>query len=303
MIISLDLITRKKLILVKQIYQRAVILAQTKHNNADRIFALVAFDLANETVLKAVVSALNPAKNPANDFPGIVSQAENEIAAKSTLSIPDKVKIQHVRTLRNDAQHKAKYPNESDINDCRTYTRDFLTQTFLDVWGENFESFSLIDAIQKNDAKKFLIDAEKDFLINNYPQSVVKSVIAFTQSSNNLADMMTESINPFVNQIMIGGVFNKPEPSDELFTAFVRTRQLVVFQSIGINTQEYLKYIRLTRFVYTDVREDGSYDFNFGSNHIFTKDEVGFILNFVTESILLIESIDDDVTQAYNHYG
>ncbi|CAN5725256.1 hypothetical protein BH24ACI2_BH24ACI2_01210 [soil metagenome] len=63
MLISLDVVTRKKLILVKQIYQRALIQAQAKHSYVDCIFAVVGFDLANETVLKAVVSALNPTKN------------------------------------------------------------------------------------------------------------------------------------------------------------------------------------------------------------------------------------------------
>ena len=197
MLISLDIITRKKLILVKQIYQRALIQSQAKYSDVDRIFAVVGFDLANETVLKAVVSALNPSKNLSNDFPGIVTQAENELATHN-VTIPDKVKIQHVRTLRNDAQHKAKYPNENDVNDCRTYTRDFLIQTFSDVWGESFDSISLIDVIQEVETKNHLMEATQDFVKSDYSQTIVKSMVAFQRMISGIADLITDSVSDFI---------------------------------------------------------------------------------------------------------
>lgn len=80
-----------------------------------------------------MVSSLNTSVVPKTDFQAIVQQADSELASAGLAPIPDKGKIQHVRTIRNDAQHKAKYPNETDVSDCRTYTRDFLQQIVLNV--------------------------------------------------------------------------------------------------------------------------------------------------------------------------
>lgn len=42
--ITLDVITRKKLILVRQIYQRALLQAEAQHSYVDRILSLIGFD-------------------------------------------------------------------------------------------------------------------------------------------------------------------------------------------------------------------------------------------------------------------
>jgi hypothetical protein len=299
MLISLDVVTRKKLILVKQIYQRALIQSQAKNSYVDRIFAVVGFDLANETVLKAVVSSLNPSKNLANDFQGVLSQAETELTAKS-VTIPDKVKIQHVRTLRNDAQHKAKYPNESDVNDCRTYTRDFLTQTFFDVWGESFESISLVDIIQDATAKNLLAEAEQSFIKGDYRETVVKSMVAFKTMIGGFADSITEHISSWVKGIVITESFKEAKSSEDMLRAFMRTRELVAFQTIGISSQEYLKYKRFTRFIRISIAQAGNYTVNFSSQNAPTKEEAEYVFNFVTKAIVLVESLDEDVTKAYN---
>jgi hypothetical protein len=65
---SLDVITRKKLILVRQLYQRAVIQGEAQHSYVDRIIAVIGFDLSNETLLKAIVSCLDATKPIASDF-------------------------------------------------------------------------------------------------------------------------------------------------------------------------------------------------------------------------------------------
>jgi hypothetical protein len=94
--IPLDVITRKKLILVRQIYQRAVIQSDALHSDFDRIMSLIAFDLANETALKAVVGALEPNKPTDKDFQGIIQQVDSLLAKKGLPEVPDKAKIQHV---------------------------------------------------------------------------------------------------------------------------------------------------------------------------------------------------------------
>src|SRR5688572_29635711 len=100
MSISLDVITRKKLILVRQLYQRAVLQAEAQHSYVDRIMAVIGLDLSNETVLKAVVSAIAPAQSPKNEFQAIVKQANDELLRAGLPAVPDQPKIQHLRSIR-----------------------------------------------------------------------------------------------------------------------------------------------------------------------------------------------------------
>jgi hypothetical protein len=162
MTVPLDVITRRKLILVRQIYQRAVIQSEVLHSDFDRIMSLIAFDLASETALKAVVGALEPSKPTDKEFQGIIQQADTLLLKKGLPEVPDKAKIQHVHGLRNDAQHKAKYPSAADVSDSRTYTRDFLQQITNIVWGQDFHTISLVDVILHARVKKLLLQAEEN---------------------------------------------------------------------------------------------------------------------------------------------
>lgn len=301
MLITLDVVTRKKLILVKQIYQRALIQSQNTHSFVDRIFAIVGFDLANETLLKVVVSALNPKKNITDNFQGVLSQAEEELNPKN-ITITDKVKIQHVRNLRNDAQHKAKYPNENDASDCRTYTRDFLTQIFFDVWGESFNSINLIDVVQNVKVKNLLSEAEQDLIKCDYLQTVIKSLVAFEIMSEGLATLITESVSDFIKGIVVSDTFGNKEVNKDLFTAFMRMREATALQVTGINLQDYLRYKCFTQCVAIAVMSDYSYHFNLLKDAP-NKNEAEYVFDFVTNAVIQIENLDKDVKKAYNSFS
>jgi hypothetical protein len=204
--------------------------------------------------------------------------------------------------LRNDAQHKAKYPNETDVSDCRTYTRDFLAQTFFDVWGESFESISLVDVIQNVDIKNLLLEAEQDFAKNDYTQTVIKSMASFQIMIGGLANSITGHIDYYIDGIVVTETFREPATNRNLFTAFMRMRDITAFQVIGINLQEYLKYKRFTRFVGVSIMADDSYHANLSSDDEPSKDEAEYVFNFVTNAIILIENLDEDITKAYDRF-
>lgn len=131
---SPDPIAHRKLALSKQLYQHAVNQA-ARHAVGSRILAVIAFDLAAETLLRTVVTTLAPDKTPADGFAGLLQQAEATLASSGLGTLPDKVNVLHVHGFRNDAQHKARYPSVTDVSDARTYTRDFLDKLTTAVWG------------------------------------------------------------------------------------------------------------------------------------------------------------------------
>lgn len=138
----MDVRTLKKLILIKQIYQRALIQSQSTHRIVDRMLAVVGFDFANETTLKTVAVALNPTIQLERSFPKVRTQVESELK-KQNKNLLDTIKIQDVHDVRNATQHQARYPNKIEVSDSRTYTRDFLTQAFTEIWETSFESLVL----------------------------------------------------------------------------------------------------------------------------------------------------------------
>ena len=296
MLISLDLVTRNKLILVKQLYQRALIQSQITHKVVDRMLAVVGFDLANETLLKAIAVALNNTIKLKHTFPDVIVQVQTELGNYNT-NLPDVIKIQRIHDLRNATQHHARYPSEIEVNDSRTYTRDFLEKAVYDVWGESFESLSLVDVIQNNIAKKYLSEAETDLINENLVDVLAKCKASFQIVIGEIANSITENISSWIKAIVVTETFKEPEPNTEVFKAFMKTRELIAFQVAGINPQEYLKYKRLSSTVAVHIYQDNGYSCNVSGREP-TKIEAEYVLNFVINSIVQIESLDKDILKS-----
>jgi hypothetical protein len=297
--VTLDVITRKKLILVRQIYQRAVLQAEAQHSYVDRILSLIGFDLSNETLLKAVVGAVDPRQTPSTDFQGIVRQADSLLAANGLPALSHKVQIQHVRTLRNDAQHKARYPNDTDLNDCRTYTRDFLKQTILDVWGERFESLSLVDVIQDVRVKTFLHDAETELANGDYRKAVVKAIAAFDWTMGKVTDSIVGKVPYYTKAISVEDSFGRERNSTEMFEAFENMRGVLMRSVVGMSFPGYLRFKQITRSVaLLSFAESGIYQAVF-KGHKPDLGEAEYIIEFATNSIIQIESLVGDIEKPF----
>jgi len=199
--IPIDAITRKKLILVKQLYQQAVVQSASQHSIISRILAIIGFDLAIETVLRAIVGSLDPSKTPADGFQGLIQQCDSLLAAAGCNPIPDKANIQHIHSIRNDAQHKAKYPNESDVSDSRTYCRDFLQKVVANVWGLDFERISLTDAIQNKKVRQFLTEAETALNHKDYQQAIHQAAAGLTWALNRIRTAVVGRLPSFARAI------------------------------------------------------------------------------------------------------
>src|SRR5260221_3193213 len=161
MTITPDEITKKRLLIVKQLYQNAVLQASSQHAVAKRIIALVGFSLSIETMLKAVFFSLDSSKIPSDSFNSLVQEVNERLGKNSGLTLPDIGNVKHVHNLRNDAQHDARPPSISELSDCRTYTRDFHRQVFQSVWDLDFETFTLVDIIRNTEVRDYLNMAEQ----------------------------------------------------------------------------------------------------------------------------------------------
>jgi hypothetical protein len=92
------------------------------------MLAVIGFDLANETILKAVAVELNNTIKLKRYFNEVIEQINAELGKKGKPQL-NTTNIGKVHDIRNATQHHARYPTEIELNDCRTYTRDFLEKT------------------------------------------------------------------------------------------------------------------------------------------------------------------------------
>jgi hypothetical protein len=200
--ISADPITYRKLVLAKQLFQHAVV--QTSHYSASaRILGLICFDLASETLMKALIASLDSARTPSDSFIGLIKQTEDLLESNALGSVPEKSKVQHVHSLRNDTQHRAKYPNETDVNDARTYTRDFLSGLCDLAWGINVESISLVDLIQHPRLTKHLAEAEAALASSDFEAAVSQAAAGLFFALGSVEAIVAGTLANFSNFVML----------------------------------------------------------------------------------------------------
>lgn len=244
MAIAVDAITHKKLVLVKQLYHQAVFRTHSPSGIVARIIGLICFDLSIETVLKIIVSCLDPSRTPADSFQGLLQQCETLMTSSSLGSIPDKANIQHIHSLRNDAQHKAKYPNDSDVSDCRTYCTDFHNKLLTQLWGLSIDAISLTDLIQHAEVKNYLASAESNLVKGNYVESVENASAGLTMALELVKNAIVGQTSHFRDAFMMSDFSGRRvEPDKDTFRAFQRMQNVLLYLTLGMDHSDYMHYI------------------------------------------------------------
>ena len=299
-LLSLDQVARKKLVLVKQIHQKAFAQSQSIHNPIDRLLAIIGFDLAIETLFKVIIGTLKPKETAETTFQKLFEQVEGALKTNQ-LNLPERQGVLHLHQLRNDAQHKVRYPTEIEVSECRIYIRNFLREICVLIWNEQFEKISLVDAINDEETKKYLKEAQDHILLGDEREASIKALVAFEIIVGGFADSITENVSYHGEGIVVNRSFDRQVSDADLFRAFMRTRELVTFQVIGANLQEYLRFRRYTRFVHVSIAYDGGYTANF-SGPSPTPEEAEYVIEFVTNIATLIESLDNGVKNPFDRF-
>ncbi len=216
--------------------------------------------MAIETVLKAVVSSIDASKIPADGFQSVVQQADKLLASKSMNSIPNQAHIQYVHTIRNDAQHKARYPGEIEVNDCRTYTRDFFQAIFQDVWGLSLDKISLTELIQNDTVRDYLVKAEESLDQSDYDQAVLLAAAAFSRTTD-LARKALLGGSHLFTKTLLDQQSGPQKPSKNLYRSLERSQDALLYLALGMNYIDFVRYEKLMENLGLTVRvyDDGTF--------------------------------------------
>lgn len=290
MSIQADVITLKKLVLAKQLFHRALILSNSL-SNIDKMMSIIMFDLATETTLNSVVSSLEPTKTPSDGFPSLLNQVDDVLSKKGLGNIPDRANIIHVHCIRNDAQHDARYPNSSEVNDCQTYARDFLKKISQLVWNLDFDKISMADLIQSQKIQGYLKKAEDALLNTDYKTAVGQAVTGLEKTLNYVGRALVGSshFSPFENIVVSDASGRDPKPSRELSRSMERMSETLRLISLGLNFLDYMKFKGITGEPEFSLGDEDPIDF-FNAKENPTRDDAEFALAYAIDSILMVES-------------
>lgn len=244
---SPDPIAHRKLALSKQLYQHAVNQA-ARHAVGSRVLAIIAFDLATETLLRTVVTSLAPDKTPADGFAGLLQQVESTLAAAGLGALPDRANILHVHGFRNDAQHKARYPSVSDVSDARTYTRDFLNKLAVTVWGLRFDAITLVDLVQNDTVRTYLRAAETAFAAADY----VEAAIATHWTLERVQQPFVGRLPGSIGGIEVSSHAGRGSAFDAraVLHSIELTQETVLWLALGLDVADVVRFWRLAGHAY-----------------------------------------------------
>ena len=293
---SVDSITLKKLILCKQLYLQALAYSMSPLTPVRKILSVICFDLSNETALNASCTFLEPTTKSKDRFPELIKQCDELCAKYSLGSLSDKLNIDHVHKIRNDAQHDAKYPNDSDVSDCRTYTRDFLNNLFNQIWHLTFENVSLTDIIQDTEVKAILIEAESQLASSHYDKAVEQASVGLSQTLNFVSGALVGRIMSFKDSILVPDMHGNPKEDRDIMTALKRMQDTLVYLALGINYSEYIHFREIAG--YTVFTFGGSS--NHGMKVSPDRNEADFAVHYAVDTVVQIE---DQVGSIKSPYG
>jgi hypothetical protein len=255
------------------------------------VLSLISFDLANETLLKKAITAVDSKVKVVSVLENMIELADNVFAKAPPLipPVPDAEKVRRVRRIRNGAMHEAKYPTAADINDCRTYTRDFLEQLTGNVWGVSFDSISLTDVIKHPYIKNQLIKAEAEVKRGDINRAVGRCTEVFTRT---IAKTKHSVAGDFTD-------ISSTHKIDEYVVAGFKKMSNTVFLSmVGLAYPSYLRFKDISSAVSFTEYKAGNEDLLVFKDTL-TLEDAEYVLNYVVNAVIQIESLVGDIEKPF----
>ncbi len=295
-----DQITLRKIMLVKQIYTEAIRESYAGQSMVKRIIAVLGFDLSVETALKTVITSIDPSKTLADGFQSLLQQCDTLLISADLDALPDRANIIHVHAIRNDAQHRGRYPNEDELNDCRVYARDFLRKVIASVWDLDVDAVTLTDLIANTQAKQYLADAEASISQGEFRSAVNSAAIGLEYAlmkSEHAVVGPRPSMWPKA-MLLVDSFGRASNESDgrEAYLTFTRMYDSLLFLTLGI---DFAAYLRLHAMAGAITFSINGTPFIHGNQSEVDLEDAEFAVAFATSSIIQIEATVQDIDRPF----
>lgn len=298
----------KKLVLIKQIYKQAYEHSKKKNSYISRIQAVIGFDWANEAIIKAGIQALDPSVAIKEGVNAFLQQCENLLSRNQLGNLTHRNEFRHVHRIRNHAQHDARYPTFDEVQDCRTYTRDFLKSIAEQIWAINWDEISLSQAIIHPEIRTYLQRAEGDFLEGNYLRSVTNASIGLSWALSSANYLLIERYpfppqfqRPFSTTSLDNYELSNLESDLSRFfdehTQWLKwekqkLNELITVLAFGLDLEMYKRFTVISPNINFATAGNPWID---RQRDRYSEEEADFVVQFATDSLIKIESIVGDL--------
>ncbi len=278
--LEMDSTERNVLILIKSVYRQAEIDAAIPFGFHRHLSAIIGFDWAIETSLKTIIKNSDQTVDLRYiNFPNLIKEADKALKEKGMV-IPDKSNISNVRDIRNNAQHAAMLPSPQNLLRCQVYTQDYLRKVFSEFWNADFDQFSLAGAIEDEEIRSKIAEAETALVEEQYLDAAAKAKRAFYDAllkyigGYRETGMSTSARmeNPLLEPIL-----------DEINEVWYR----IAIIETGIDMAEFKRFENTTSSL-KRVAGGSIFDFEYGMKPTPEKD-ARFVVSFCTNTILYIQ--------------
>ncbi|MCX5919221.1 MAG: hypothetical protein NTX30_21415 [Deltaproteobacteria bacterium] len=295
----LDDITRKRLLVAKRVFDHAAIQSMGPALPFRGILAVIAFDWSIEAAIRAGCLFFDPSHLPPNEFHPLLDRCEKHLLDTRKQGLPNRAHIVHVHNIRNEVQHKGRYPNASEVQDCRTYTRDFLADLFRLVWQISIDDLRSSDIIRNARAKGFIRDAEVAHKGGELKKAIECAIAALRWALLEIGDSVIGSFPGFAKGLAVLDSRNKvnEDYSRNALRVFTRMRDVLLSYILGLDMADFAKCSALAPSVVFAI--DGTPNFFYFQDFNTTTDQVEWVVAFCTASIISIEDRVGDLDKPF----
>lgn len=284
-------ILQQRLILVRQMYLKAEHSLESAKTYAEKVIALISFDLAVETALKIVTSNLSkPLREP--KFPELIAAVCGYFEDNSLGQFPDESYIQKVHKLRNFAQHEAEPPTDKSLSDCRTYTYDFLEKLYLKVWDLDFSEISLLDLIRNAELKKSMYEVNAQIDAGDFTEACFSGKIALEQLVASLKNRFAgDDAEIYYPGPLLGGSSAATHQFQLLVSEINSLKGLILLPLVGIDPSAMSRYNEITKGLLYDIAYSQKVTKRVKREDC-TREEAEFVRDFVINFIIKAEATE-----------
>lgn len=288
-----DLRARRRLRIARQAFRRGEHATTIAASDADRVAAVVQIDFAVETVLRAVLFDRDRRVARSDRFSELLDHAGTAVYGGG---LPRRSELEHVRSIRNAAQHEARVPTAVEAIECLVHARDALGLLAESAWGVDFLAGD-IDEIRSEKVRGHLTRAHAAVAANNGTEAMgwlrAAFHFAFNHGGENLVGPAVD-----VDELIVRERRRKDtsDPFGKGRDAAVALRRLQVLGRLlafGISVGDYLHW-RQELMQAPALNLNGEL-IRHESERSWTEREVDTATAFVVDATLRIEHVVPDV--------
>ncbi|MCY3681343.1 MAG: hypothetical protein OXH16_08090 [Gemmatimonadetes bacterium] len=261
-------------------------------------FAVLSLHDCVEIVLRIIGESVEAPFKEHESFSGLI----NKIETKTDKTIPGRQELFRLNKARVDFKHMGMLPRSEDIRAIAINIHSFLflsSERFLNI---NFSDVSIIDAVQNENIKSKLKEAEQDIQRDQYIDAIKKCAVLWHE---------VLSLFPRIEEERWSGILNirPPEVDDsdlrnslEYFTRELEEKFSTIHTDLqllinGVDLRDYRRFKAIIPIVHrtvggkisiVQIRDDSFYD----------QARARFCLKFLIDTSLLAERTSRELSNA-----